>query len=79
MSSWKTNKDKYVRMKWGGVIKGIEEFDNLFFRISPIEALEMDPQHRMLLETSWEAFEKSNMNREEFWINRMKTNLRQES
>ncbi|MEU1689919.1 SDR family NAD(P)-dependent oxidoreductase, partial [Micromonospora sp. NPDC005707] len=32
-------------------------FDADFFGINPREALTMDPQHRLLLETSWEAFE----------------------
>ncbi len=32
-------------------------FDAAFFRISPVEAIVMDPQQRMLLEVSWNAFE----------------------
>ncbi|GAB1820559.1 SDR family NAD(P)-dependent oxidoreductase [Herbidospora sp. RD11066] len=32
-------------------------FDAGFFGISPREALATDPQHRLLLETAWEAFE----------------------
>ncbi|MFJ3221727.1 beta-ketoacyl synthase N-terminal-like domain-containing protein, partial [Kitasatospora sp. NPDC086801] len=41
----------------GGFLYEAGEFDPEFFGISPNEALAMDPQHRLLLETSWEAFE----------------------
>ncbi|MEW2626415.1 SDR family NAD(P)-dependent oxidoreductase, partial [Streptomyces sp. NPDC048106] len=43
----------------GGFLDGAGDFDAGFFRISPREALGMDPQHRVFLETSWEVFERA--------------------
>ena len=42
---------------FGAYVEGLDRFDAGFFRIAPIEAELLDPQQRMLLETSWAALE----------------------
>lgn len=41
----------------GHFIDDVDAFDNDFFGIAPIEAAALDPQQRMLLESSWRAIE----------------------
>ncbi|TWU43963.1 Phthioceranic/hydroxyphthioceranic acid synthase [Novipirellula aureliae] len=43
--------------RWGGYVDAVDGFDPPLFGISPREAAAMDPQQRMLLEASWQAFE----------------------
>ncbi|UCH49735.1 MAG: SDR family NAD(P)-dependent oxidoreductase [Betaproteobacteria bacterium] len=43
--------------KWGGFVNDVDKFDALFFNISPKEAVRMDPQERLFLETVWHAVE----------------------
>ena len=43
--------------RYGAFVDDIDLFDDAFFRISPVEAELLDPQQRMMLETSWEALE----------------------
>ncbi|WP_240003685.1 type I polyketide synthase [Streptomyces cinnamoneus] len=43
----------------GGFLHDAADFDAGFFKISPREALAADPQQRLWLEASWEAFERA--------------------
>ncbi|MEU8082780.1 type I polyketide synthase [Micromonospora sp. NPDC049101] len=43
----------------GGFVHSAAEFDAEFFRISPREALAMDPQQRVVLQAAWEAIERA--------------------
>ena len=43
--------------RFGAFVDDIDRFDDAFFRISPVEAELLDPQQRMMLETTWEALE----------------------
>ena len=48
--------------KWGGFLDDVASFDADFFGITEREATAIDPQHRLLLETAWEAVEHAGLN-----------------
>ena len=47
--------------RFAGFLDRLDEFDASFFRISPVEAQRLDPQQRLMLETSWQALEDAGM------------------
>ncbi len=50
--------------RFGAYLEDIDLFDAAFFRISPVEAQLLDPQQRLMLETSWRALEDAGMDPE---------------
>lgn len=54
----------YVRT--APVLDDIKSFDAAFFGLAPSEAKLMDPQHRLLLECAWEAFEDAGIDPEAY-------------
>jgi 3-oxoacyl-(acyl-carrier-protein) synthase/NADP-dependent 3-hydroxy acid dehydrogenase YdfG len=51
--------------KWGSFIEDIQEFDSLFFGISPAEAIYMSPEQRLMLQYVWECMEDAGYSSEE--------------
>lgn len=48
---------KQQAARWAALLDEVTTFDANFFGIAPREAESLDPQQRMLLETTWEALE----------------------
>ncbi|MGN6152093.1 MAG: SDR family NAD(P)-dependent oxidoreductase, partial [Lysobacteraceae bacterium] len=46
-----------IYCKWLGMLDDADEFDPMFFQISPSEAEIMDPQHRLFMQESYRAFQ----------------------
>ncbi len=45
----------------GGYLSDLSSFDAEFFGLSPLEAANMDPQQRIMLELTWEALENAHL------------------
>ncbi|WP_052700683.1 beta-ketoacyl synthase N-terminal-like domain-containing protein [Methylocucumis oryzae] len=50
-------RDGFGYSRWGGFIEGVDEFDPLFFQISPRDAERMDPQERLFLQIAYACIE----------------------
>nr|WP_156687033.1 type I polyketide synthase [Mycobacterium sp. Marseille-P9652] len=50
--------------KWGSFLDEVGDFDPEFFGITEKEATAMDPQHRLLMETAWEAMEHAGLTKD---------------
>lgn len=58
------NSKDYVKAR--GILDHVKEFDADFFRMSPSEAKNTDPQHRIFLECAYEALEDAGYNSENY-------------
>ncbi|MTI22241.1 SDR family NAD(P)-dependent oxidoreductase [Fulvivirga sp. RKSG066] len=56
----KSAKDK-TNQRHGSMFEKIDDFDPLFFNISPAEAAEMSPSQKLMMELTWECLESSNI------------------
>ena len=50
--------------RFGAYLDGLDQVDAAFFRVSPVEAQLLDPQQRLMLETSWRALEDAGVDAE---------------
>ncbi|KPA10853.1 protein containing Beta-ketoacyl synthase, partial [Candidatus Magnetomorum sp. HK-1] len=46
-----------IYTKWGGFIQDYDQFDPLFFKISPLDARFMTPEERLFIQNAWSCME----------------------
>lgn len=51
--------ERKIYCKWGGFIEGVDLFDPLLFQMTPLEAKQVSPEERLMLQTVWETVEDS--------------------
>ncbi|MET1256783.1 beta-ketoacyl synthase N-terminal-like domain-containing protein [Aliikangiella maris] len=61
--SWPAETD-YKAITRGGFLNDADQFDAGFFRLSPIEAINTDPQQRILLQLAWQCMQDAAINPE---------------
>jgi polyketide synthase PksL len=54
-----------IYCKWGAFLEDHDKFDANFFRIGDAEAVSIDPQERLFLQSVWSAFEDASITRED--------------
>src|SRR6185437_15959500 len=54
-----------TNMRRAAFLDEVARFDAAFFDVTPVEAVRMDPQQRIFLETAWHALEDAGMTRAE--------------
>lgn len=59
-----TRDPNYIKAR--GVLENVDLFDAAFFGLTPKEAAQTDPQHRLFLECAWEALEQGGYDSERY-------------
>jgi acyl transferase domain-containing protein len=58
-----------IYCNWGGFIDEVDKFDASFFNISPRDAVFMDPQERLFMQSVWSCLESAGYTRQNLVVN----------